>query len=320
MARGIWSGIITFGLVNIPVKLTTVVRKREIHFHQLHKKDNVRVRYKLVCPVEGKEISRDEIVRGYEIAPDQYVVVEDEELEAVAPEAGRTIDILRFVDLHDIDPIYFDRPYYMLPDKNSGKAYPLFVEALEQAGKVGICKFVMREKEYLAALRALDGVICCEILHFGEEVTMPKDLADRPEQAKVNDRELAIAQQLIDALTGAYDPMEFKNEYIERVEEMIERKAEGEEVVTQPNVDRRPAKVVDLMEALEQSLKGAKKAGEPAKAAATAKEEPEQEAKAKPRRKSSAAGKPKHAAAAVKKATPAAKQRGTAKDRVSKTA
>ena len=258
MARTIWSGIISFGLVNIPVRMQTTVRKRELHFHQLHKKDNVRIKYKLVCPAENKEVPRDEIVRGYEIGPDQYVVVEDEELEAVAPEASRSIEIFKFVDLSEIDPIYFDRPYYLLPDKNAGKSYGLFVEALEQSQKVGICKFIMRTKEYLAALRSIDGVICAEIMHFAEEVTQPADLEDRPERLEVNPKELKIAQQLIDALTDEFDPNEFHNEFIDRVEEMVEKKAEGE-VITKPRVEKRPAKVIDLMDALERSLASAKK-------------------------------------------------------------
>src|SRR5687767_7031479 len=157
MARAIWSGSISFGLVNIPVKLFTAVRNNDVHFHMLHEKDMSRLKRKMVCAAEGKEVPADEIVKGYEVAPDQYVVVEDKEMEQLAPKESRTIEIRDFVNLADIDPIYYDRPYYVAPADRAAKPYRLLVEAMEKSGRVGIATFVMRTKEYLAALRPLKG-------------------------------------------------------------------------------------------------------------------------------------------------------------------
>ena len=272
-ARSIWSGSISFGLVNIPVKLFTAVKDSTVHFHLLHEKDMSRLQRKLVCAAEGKEVSNDEIVRGYEIAPDQYVVIEDKELENLAPKASRTIEIRDFVDLADIDPLYYDRPYYVAPGERAAKPYRLLVEAMERSKKVGIATFVMRSKEYLAALRPLKGAICLVTMRFGEEVVpvekIEGDVAGA-EHAKVDDRELKMAAQLIDSLTTAFDPAKYHDEYKERVMQLVESKAAGEKVVTQPPVEEHRGKVINLMAALEASLAEAKAKSKPAKAHAGA--------------------------------------------------
>lgn len=258
MARSIWSGAISFGLVNIPVKLYTAVRSNDIRFHMLHAKDGVRVRQKLVCPLDDKDVEREETVRGYEVAPDQYVTVSDDELDALAPEASRSIAISDFVDLKKIDPVYYDRPYYMLPDENAVKPYKLLMEAMEQSGKVAIAKFVMRGKEYLAALRPAQGVLLLEIMHFAEEVVEAGSVGALPTNIKTTSGELKMAQQLIDAMADDFDPQKYRDEYTQKVQEMLEKKAKGEVISVAPQ-PKRPQKVINLMDALKQSLREAGK-------------------------------------------------------------
>ena len=258
MARSIWTGTISFGLVNIPVKLITAVKSTDIRFHQLHEKDGVRLKQRLVCPADEQEVSGDEIVKGYEIAPDQYVIVDPEELEALAPQSSRALDITDFVDLESIDPIYYDRPYYLLPGENAAKPYSLLVQAMEKAKKVGIAKFVMRQKEYLAALRPVQGALCLEIMHFAGEVVPPESLEGIPDAAQVDERQLKVANQLIEALAGDFEPEKYHDEYREKVEQMLEEKAKGHEVVIPPQVESKPTKAVDLLAALEESLKTAR--------------------------------------------------------------
>jgi DNA end-binding protein Ku len=265
MARPIWTGTISFGLVNIPVKLITAVKSVDIRFHQLHEKDGVRLRQRLICPADDKEVSGDDIVKGYEIAPDQYVIVDPDELDALAPESSKALDITDFVDLDSIDPIYYDRPYYLLPGENAAKPYSLLVQAMEKAKKVGIAKFVMRQKQYLAALRPVEGAISLEIMHFADEVTPAGKLEGIPGEAKVDERQLKVANQLIEALAGDFEPEKYKDEYRAKVEHMLKEKAKGHEIVTPPQVETKPTKAVDLLAALEESLKTAReKQGAPA--------------------------------------------------------
>lgn len=258
MPRSIWTGSISFGLVNIPVRLVMAVRSVDISFHQLHAKDGVRLKQRLVCPADEREVARKDVVKGYEIAPDQYVIVDDKELDAFAPESSRALDITDFVNLEDIDPIYYDRPYYLLPGENADKPYYLLVQAMEKAKKVGIAKFVMRQKEYLAALRPVDGAICLEIMRFAGEVVPVKDLDGLPKKQELDERQLKVANQLIEALAGEFDPDKYKDEYREQVEHMLKKKAKGKEIVTPPTVEAKPTKGVDLLKALEESLKTAK--------------------------------------------------------------
>lgn len=258
MPRAIWTGSISFGLVNIPVKLFSAVHDKEVRFHMLHERDGSRVQQKLVCRQDGEEIPRDEIVKGYEFAPEQFVVVRPEELEAVSPEASRTIDILDFVDLPEIDPIYYDRPYYLVPDKNAEKAYGLLVHAMDGAKKVAIARFVMRDKEYLAALRPAGEAIMLETMRFSDEVVSWKEFEDDIKKADVSDRELKVAQQLVDSLTAEFEPDKYRDEYRGRVLELIDRKVKGEEIVIAPAPAEQP-KVIDLVSALEASLAEARK-------------------------------------------------------------
>jgi DNA end-binding protein Ku len=261
MPRSIWSGSLSFGLVNIPVKLYTAVREERLNFHLLHDQDKVRLKQKLVCPDDGKEVHREHTVRGYEIAPDKYVIVRDEELEAAAPKSSRIIELQDFVTLDSIDPVYFDRAYYLAPQSHAEKPYRLLVEAMEKTQKVGIAKFTMRSKEYLAALRPVDGVICLETMHFADEVTPPRDLEDAPRDIKVDQRELGIAEKLIESLTTDFKPEQYHDEYKEKVMDLIQKKAEGEEVVIRPQKEQKSSRTADLMAALEASLAKARRRG-----------------------------------------------------------
>jgi DNA end-binding protein Ku len=275
VAKAIWSGSISFGLVNIPVKLLSALKDKDVHFHMLHGADGARVQQKLVCPADGKEIARSEVVKGYEFAPDRYVTVQPEELEGLAPKAGRAIEIQDFVNLSEIDPIYYDRPYYLAPDKNSEKAYRLLLEAMARSQKVAVARFVMREKEYLAALRpdASGGTLLLETMRFADEITSVREIEAEAEMGAarpaVSDRELNIAEQLIDSLTSDFEPEKYRDDYRDRVQTLLDRKVRGEEVVVPPTPEE-PARVIDLVSALEASLAEAKQRKKESKARKTA--------------------------------------------------
>jgi DNA end-binding protein Ku len=260
MPRAIWSGSINFGLVNIPVKLYSAVSKKSVHFNQLDGRTKSRVRQKRVSAETGEEVPYDQIVKGYELASGAYVVVTDDELSALDPKALRTIDIDEFVDLADIDPIFYDAPYYLAPDK-APKPYLLLTEAMEQAQKVGIAHFVMRTKQYLAAVRPQNGHLTLSTMVYADEINDPASIPELGDLdgLEVSDRELAMAQQLIDSLSTDFEPEKFHDTYREAVLELIERKAAGEEVVA-PAAAAEPDKVVDLMAALEASVAAAKEA------------------------------------------------------------
>jgi DNA end-binding protein Ku len=259
MARSIWSGALSFGLVNIPVKLYTAVREERVAFHLLHDQDKVRLKQQMICPSDGKEVHREHMVKGYEISPDKYVILREDEIEAAAPKSSRVIELQDFVDLEAIDPVYFDRPYYLVPQQHAEKAYQLLVQAMEKSGKVGIAKFTMRSKEYLAALRPTEGVICLETMHFENEVTVAKDVEDAPRELKVDARELTMAEKLIEGLSTEFKPSQYHDEYRERIMELIKKKAHGETIVSRPQVKEKETKASDLMAALEASLAKAHK-------------------------------------------------------------
>lgn len=259
MPRSIWSGSLSFGLVNIPVKLYSAISPKDIRFHLLHAADGVRIQQKRVCPADGKEVSYENLVKGYEIAPGQYVVVRPEELEALDPKATHTIDIADFVSLPEIDPIHFEHSYYVVPNPGAEKAYTLLLRAMREANKVAIARMVLRTKEYLVAIRPLGRVLSVVTLLFADEVVPADALPNVPrENIDVNPRELTMAQQLIASLSTEFDPERYHDEYRDRVLELIERKAEGQEVVTQPEQPAQTAKVINLMEALEASLAASK--------------------------------------------------------------
>jgi DNA end-binding protein Ku len=260
MPRSLWSGSITFGLVNVPVKLFPAVKERDVHFHMVTKDGKCRLRRKLYCPDSGKEYDFKDTARGYEVAPDQYVIINDEELKALKPESGRTIEITDFISLEEIDPVYYNRAYYLAPDKSGVRAYELLRKAMDDAQRVGIAKFIMRDKEYLAAIRPMQTALCLETLNFSDEVLNPADMPGMESTVKVPAKELDMAKKLIEALAGPWEPDRYKENYRERVMELIERKAEGEEVHIESHEDEEPAKVFNLMKALEESLQEAKAA------------------------------------------------------------
>jgi DNA end-binding protein Ku len=261
MARAIWTGSISFGLLNVPVKLYSAVSKKSVSFRELRESDGSRVRHKRVAEADGEEVPYEEIVKGYEIAPDQFVTITREELEELAPKKTRAIEIHDFVDLDDIDPIYFDHPYYLGPDKGAEKAYKLLVDAMEESRKVAIARFVLRNRESLAALRPMDGVLTMATMRFADEVVSPDEIAGEigaEEDGKPQKRELDMAKTLIDSLTSDFEPDKYRDEYREELLALIERKAKGEKIVAADTEEPQPTKAPDLMAALEESLAAVK--------------------------------------------------------------
>jgi DNA end-binding protein Ku len=237
------------------VKLYSATSPKTVRFHQLSSKTGARIRQKRVDPTTGEEVPFEEIVKGYELSPDRYVLIEPEELEALDPKATKTIDIEEFVDLAEIDPIYYDHSYYLAPTTGGAKAYRLLLEAMREAGKVGIGRVVLRSKQQLCALRPSGDVMTMVTMLFGDEVLPPDriDELDAVSEAEATKRELTMAQQLIDSLSSEFDPTKYHDEYRERVIDLIERKAAGEEIAVQPQAEE-PAAAPDLMAALEASL------------------------------------------------------------------
>ena len=264
MPRSMWSGAISFGLVNVPVKLYSAVNRKTVRFHQLNGKTGHRIAQKRVDAATNEEVQYEDIVKGYELTKERYVVITPDELDALDPEKTRTIDIEDFVDLSEIDPIYYDHPYYLVPDKGAAKAYGLLLQAMQESGKVAVARVVLRSKEQLVAIRpAPGGVLMMETMIFADEVVSPDDIDDLPEgkELKASERELTMAQQLIDSLSSDFEPGKYRDEYREKVLELIERKASGEEIAVQPEAPA-PAKVPDLMAALEASLAAVKDDGD----------------------------------------------------------
>src|SRR4051812_39635871 len=257
MARSIWSGAISFGLVNVPIKLYSAVSKKTVRFHQLNGTTGNRIQQKRVDPETGDEVNYEDIVKGYELTRDRYVIITPEELETLDPEKTRSIDIEDFVDESEIDPIFYDHPYYLVPDKGAAKAYGLLLNAMADADKVAIARVVIRSKEQLVAIRPhRDGdLLVMETMVFADEVVGTEDIDELPDakDLKVSERELKMARQLIESLTDTFDPGKYKDEYREKVLELIEAKADGQEIAVQPAAEE-PAKVPDLMAALEASL------------------------------------------------------------------
>ncbi|HET9736478.1 MAG TPA: Ku protein [Solirubrobacteraceae bacterium] len=262
MARSIWSGAISFGLVNVPVKLFSAVSRKTVRFNQLNQETGNRIQQKRVDPETGEEVPYEQIVKGFELTKDRYVVITPDELDALDPERTRTIDIEDFVDLEDIDPVYYDHPYYLVPDKGAAKAYGLLLNAMEASGKVAIARVVIRSKEALVAIRPAGDLLMMETMIFHDEVVPHDELDDLPDakDLKASDRELKMAQQLIDSLSSEFDPSRYRDEYRDKVLDLIERKAAGEDIAVQPEAPA-PAKVPDLMAALEASLAAVKDDG-----------------------------------------------------------
>ena len=261
MPRSIWSGAISFGLVNVPIKLYSAVSKKTVRFHQLHGTSGTRIQQRRVDPSTGEEVPYEDIVKGYEIGKERYVLITPDELESLDPEKTRTIEIEDFVEEAEIDPIYYDHPYYLAPGTGAEKAYRLLLEAMKEAGRVAIARVVIRNKEQLVAIRPSGGVLTMSTMNFADEVVSPEVIeeigAQDGEKATATKRELDMAQQLIDSLTADFDPSKYHDTYRERVLELIERKAAGEEIAVAPEAPE-PAAVPDLMAALEASLQEAK--------------------------------------------------------------
>ncbi len=258
MPRAIWSGSVSFGLVNVPIKLVTATSPKDVRFHQLHDADGARINQKRVCSQDGEEVDYAHIVKGYDLGGGRYVVIDPEELRTIDPEASRTIDIEEFVDLVDIDPIYFENSYYLVPDNRAEKAYALLVDAMTETGKVALGRFVLRTKQYLVTLRPKNGVLVLSTMLFSDEVIDSGDL-DVPtaDETRPSSRELAMAQQLVESLSSEFDPTKYHDTYREQVLELIEKKAEGHEIAQVPE-PAAAAPVVDLMAALEASLAAAR--------------------------------------------------------------
>lgn len=262
MARAIWTGVITFGLVSVPVGLFTATEDHTVHFHQLQRGTSDRIRNRRVNERTGKEVAADAIVKGYEVSEGEYVVVEPDELDEIAPGRSRTLDITDFVDLDRIEPVYFGRTYYLAPrGKEYLKVYELLRTALAETGKAGVATFVMRNRQYLTALRAEDRVLLLQTLHWADEVRDPvEELPQLPSDRVGRGKELDMALRLVDALSGDWEPTRYRDTYQEKVRELVRAKAEGEEVAV---AEEAPAatNVVDLMEVLRGSLEQAKGTG-----------------------------------------------------------
>jgi DNA end-binding protein Ku len=269
VARAIWTGSISFGLLNVPVRMYSAVSRKNVSFRELRASDSSRIRHKRVAEADGKEVPYEEIVKGYELAPEQYVVLSRDELEELDPKKTRAIEIQDFVDLDEIDPIYFDHPYYLGPDKGAEKPYALLVKAMSDAHKVAVARFVLRNRENLAAIRPMGKVLTMATMRFADEVVSPEELGEDviPEDGrKLDKREIDMAKQLIDSLSSDFDAGKYRDEYREELLSLIERKARGEEIVEAVSEEPKPTKAPDLMAALEESLAAVK--GEPLAAGA----------------------------------------------------
>ncbi len=294
MPRAMWKGAISFGLVTIPVSVYPATEEKTLRFNQLHDDDGGRIRMKRVCSVDGEEVGYEHIVKGYEYEKDRYVILTDDDFEAIPVESSRAIDIQQFVDLEEIDPMLYKKSYYLVPEETGAKAYALLREALNRSGKVGVAKVSFRDKEHLAALRFRDDAFVLETMYWPDEIR-EADFGGVDVSMKVRPNELDMAQTLIDNLSADWDPGEFKDEYREAMLRIVEAKINGEEIEV---VEAEPtAKVVDLMEALKASVAAAKK---------EAKAEPAAKKKA-PARKKTAAKKPAAKKPAAKK--PAARKK-----------
>jgi len=264
MARAIWKGSISFGLVNIPISLYPATRREELKFRLLRKTDLSPVNYKRVAEKDGKEVPWDQIVKGYEYEKGKYVVLQDEDFQRVDIEATQTVDIQDFVELDEIDPIFFYKPYYLEPQKGGDKAYALLRDALKDSKKVGVAKVVIKTREYLAGVKPEDGAIVLELMHFANELADTSKL-NIPKKVEVGKREMTMARSLIDSMSSKWNPEKYKDDYREALMEVIEEKVEagGKEIEEKPRKAPKPTKVIDLVSVLQKSLEetgGKKKA------------------------------------------------------------
>jgi DNA end-binding protein Ku len=298
MPRPIWSGSISFGLVNVPVKLFSATSPKEVRFHMLHDKDGGRIQQKRVCSIDGQEVSWEHIVKGFEISKGRYVSLTREELAALDPKGTKSIDIEDFVELSQIDPIYYESTYYLLPDKGAQKPYALLLEAMRKTGRVGIARFVLRTKQYLCAVRPLGKALALSTMLYADEVVDQSELEGLPgSEAKPREKELHMAEQLVESLAAEFDPKKYKDTWREEVLALLEKKAEGQEIVVEEPASEPRGKVVNLMEALQRSLAAAKKGETPAASSGERRHapEPQHRAAARTARTRSSGGKAKRA-------------------------
>jgi DNA end-binding protein Ku len=259
MARPVWSGTISFGLVNVPVKAYTAVRDHDVHFHQLDKKSGARIRYKKVSEKSGREIADDNIEMGFEVSDGRYVTFDKQELADLRPTSTRTIEVTDFVPLEEVDPIYYERTYWLAPDGDAAtRAYQLLLAAMDERERVAIGTVAMRNKEYLAAIRPLDGVLAMSTMRFADEIVPRRDIDELPSRrSKPAPKELSMALKLLDSLESDWDPKQYKDTYVEELRKRIEAKDAGEEISTEEPAQR-SADVIDLSEALQRSLEDAR--------------------------------------------------------------
>jgi DNA end-binding protein Ku len=295
MARSIWTGAISFGLVTVPVKLYSAVNRKTVRFHQLNGPTGIRIQQKRVDPTTDDEVPYEDIVKGYELTPDRYVIIEPGELETLSPKKTKTIDIEDFVSLEEIDPIYFDHPYYLAPGAGGSKPYRLLLEAMRETGRVAIANVVIRSKQQLVAVRPMaDGdALGMSTMVYPDEIIDPATVDEIPgaDEIEVTDKEIAIAKQLIDSLAGAFDPDKYRDTYREEVLNLIERKAQGEEIAVQPAAEEQDVPVPDLMSALKASLDAVRNRDENGGSAATKKAPAKKPAAKKPAAKKAPAKK-----------------------------
>jgi len=318
--RAIWRGAVSFGLVSIPVKLYTATEERDVSFHQVHRQDGGRIRYKRVCQLDGEEVPYSDIAKGFELPSGEMVVITDEDLAELPLASSRMVDVLSFVPLEQVDPIYFAKSYYLEPDKTATKPYVLLRDALARADSVALVKVAIRTRETLATLRVRDGVLVLETMVWPDEVREP-DFGFLDEDVQIRPQELAMAESLIESMSGDFDPTQYHDEYREALQKVIEAKVEGREVVEQPVEQEETGSVVDLMAALRASVAAAKKGrgeeAEPARPAAgsatkAAKKAPAKKAAAKTAAKVPAKAPAKAAKAPAKKAAKKAASRKSA--------
>ncbi len=260
MARPIWSGAISFGLINIPIKLYVAIHPKDIRFHQLHSKDAGRIQYKKFCANENIEVPQDEIVKGFEVSSGSYITIDPEELSQLDPKASSSIQIEDFVYLDQVDPIFFDSTYYVLPAQNAEKAYRLLSLSMQETKRVAIAKMVMRTKEYLCTLRPLQDALVLETMNFSDEIVDIEAIFDESKQnlrePDVTPKEIAMAQQLIDSLTTEFDASKYHDEYRLKVKELIDAKTQGKQI--QKVKQQEPEPIGDLIAALEASIASSK--------------------------------------------------------------
>lgn len=251
--RSFWNGSISFGLINIPVSVYPATKPEQLSFHFLHEKDLGRIHNERVCEKCGATVPYESVVRGYEYEKDQYTPVTKEDLESAAIEGSKTIDILDFVDDRQIDPMYFDKPYYLVPDKKGEKAYALLREAMKKAGKAGVAKVVFHTRENLAAVRPVGKALMLEVMHFAAEFKKPEEMQLPGETIRVDKRELQMAEELVESMSAKFDPEKYKSTYHENLNRMIEEKMEGKAPQIKAK-KRQPANVIDIMSKLKESL------------------------------------------------------------------